>query len=140
GGEGAGGGAPTEDTGAPAGRQRGAPVASPAARRVPGVLSPVALEAEKRRAFAAVAAALDGVPWPDVPVRWNRRLRRAGRAVVEGRRGRVLAASIELSPPYFEVYPEDLGGILVHEAVHVGLAVLGRPFGHGPLFRAAVRR
>jgi hypothetical protein len=103
------------------------------------VLSPVALEVEKVRAFAAVSEALRGVPWPDVPVRWNRRLRRAGRAVVEGRRGRVLAASIELSPPYFEVYPEDLGGILVHEAVHVGLALLGRPFGHGPLFRAACR-
>jgi hypothetical protein len=104
------------------------------------VLSPEALEAERERAFAAVTHALGGVPWPHVPVRWNRRLRRAGRAVVEGRRGRVVAAAIELSPPYFEVYPDDLPGILVHEAVHVGLAVLGRPFGHGPLFRAACRR
>jgi hypothetical protein len=47
---------------------------------------------------------------------------------------------IELSPAYFEVYPDDLPGILVHEAVHVALAALGRPVGHGPLFRAACRR
>ena len=49
----------------------------------------------------------------------------------------VTSAVIELSPAYFEVYPLDLPGILVHEAVHVGLAFLGRPFGHGPHFRAA---
>jgi predicted SprT family Zn-dependent metalloprotease len=104
------------------------------------VLSHVALEAEREKAFEAVARALGAVPWPHVPVRWNRRLRRAGRAVVTGRRGRIVAATIELSPPYFEVYPDDLPGILVHEAVHVALAALGRPFGHGPLFRAACRR
>ena len=34
-------------------------------------------------------------------------------------------ARIELSPTYFEVYPEDLLGILVHESVHVGLALQG---------------
>ena len=70
-----------------------------------------------------------------VPVRWNRRLRRAGRAVIEVPSGRFRTAVIELSPAYFEVYPEDLYGILVHEAVHVALAYVGRPFGHGPEFK-----
>lgn len=46
-------------------------------------------------------------------------------------------AYIELSAAYFEVYPDDLRGILVHELVHVGLAFQSRPFGHGPAFRAA---
>jgi predicted SprT family Zn-dependent metalloprotease len=75
--------------------------------------------------------------WPEVPVRWNKRLRRAGRAVIDSRHGRFLKARIELSPTYFEVYPQDLRGILVHEAIHVGLAIQGRPFGHGPEFRRA---
>lgn len=101
------------------------------------MFSPKVLSSERDRALAAVADAL-GIPrWPGVPVRWNRRLRLAGRAVVERRRPGDLRAGIELSPTYFEVYPGDLFGILVHEAVHVGLAVLGRPFGHGPAFRAA---
>src|SRR5204862_1417212 len=91
---------------------------------------------ERDRALAAVADALGIVRWPGVPVRWNKRLRLAGRATVS-RRGGDFRAGIELSPTYFEVYPGDLFGILVHEAVHVGLAVLGRPFGHGPAFRAA---
>ncbi len=78
-----------------------------------------------------------GLPaWPDVPVSWNRRLRRAGRALIHSRGGRFDAAQIELSPIYFEVYADDLGGILIHEAVHVGLAILGRCSGHGPEFRA----
>jgi len=85
----------------------------------------------------AVGRALFLTEWPAVPVRWNKRLRRAGRAVIDSRHGRFLKARIELSPTYFEVYPEDLRGILVHEAVHVGLAVQGRPFGHGPEFRRA---
>ena len=101
------------------------------------MLSPPALEAERDRALAAVGRVLGVAAWPEVPVRWNRRLRLAGRAVVERRRDRPLRAAIEISPAYFEVYPEDLPGILLHEAVHVGLAVLGRPFGHGPAFRAA---
>jgi hypothetical protein len=101
------------------------------------VFSPKVLAHERDRALAAVADALGIVRWPGVPVRWNRRLRLAGRAVVERRRPGDLRAGIELSPTYFEVYPGDLFGILVHEAVHVGLAVLGRPFGHGPAFRAA---
>jgi predicted SprT family Zn-dependent metalloprotease len=100
------------------------------------VIAPAALEAERDRAFAAAGAALGLPAWPPVPVRWNRRLRRAGRAIVE-RRGSAVLASIELSPAYFEVYPDDLAGILVHEAVHVGLAFAGRPFGHGPAFRRA---
>lgn len=101
------------------------------------MIAGTALASERDRALAAVGAVL-GIPsWPTVPVRWNRRLRRAGRAVIE-RRGRVLlAATIELSPAYFEVYPDDLSGILVHEAVHVGLAWLQRDFGHGPRFRRA---
>jgi predicted SprT family Zn-dependent metalloprotease len=84
-----------------------------------------------------VGRALFIVEWPAIPVRWNKRLRRAGRAVIDTRRGRFVAARIELSPTYFEVYPADLGGILVHEAVHVGLAIQGRPFGHGSEFRRA---
>jgi predicted SprT family Zn-dependent metalloprotease len=75
--------------------------------------------------------------WPEIPLRWNRRLRRAGRALIDLRGRRFVAASIELSPAYFEVYPDDLPGILVHEAVHVGLALLGRDFGHGPAFQRA---
>jgi predicted SprT family Zn-dependent metalloprotease len=102
------------------------------------VWSPVVLEQARDRALARVARALALVAWPPVPVRWNRRLRRAGRAVIdEGRGG--LRAKIELSPAYFEVYPQDLDGILVHEAVHVGLAVAGLPFGHGPDFRRVCR-
>ena len=77
--------------------------------------------------------------WPDLPVVWNRRLRRAGRAVIEGEGRTFSSAAIELSPAYFEVYPHDLYGILVHEVVHVGLAIQGRPFGHGPEFRRACR-
>jgi predicted SprT family Zn-dependent metalloprotease len=101
------------------------------------VLSPLALERERRLAFDAVGRALSVGTWPDVPLAWNRRLRRAGRAVLDGGGRRPLTARIELSPAYFEVYPGDLLGILVHEAVHVGLAVLGLPHGHGPEFRAA---
>lgn len=99
-----------------------------------------ALLLERDRAFDAVGGALGGVVWPDVPVQWNRRLRRAGRAVIERRRGEVVAATIELSPSYFEVYPGDLHGILIHEGVHVGLALLGLPFGHSRAFRAACER
>ncbi|MCC7138993.1 MAG: SprT-like domain-containing protein [Planctomycetes bacterium] len=98
------------------------------------MLPHIALDAERDRAFEAVGRALALAGWPPVPVRWNRRLRRAGRAVIH-RHGSALRATIELSPAYFEVYPYDLAGILVHEAVHVGLAVAGRPFGHGPVFR-----
>lgn len=101
------------------------------------MISPAALERERLRALAAVACVLPVDPWPPVPVLWNRRLRRAGHAVIEGRGRSFLRARIEISPAYFEVYPEDLLGILVHEAVHVGLAVCGLPFGHGPAFRAA---
>jgi len=103
------------------------------------VLAPSALDVERARAFTAVGVALQIAAWPDVPVVWNRRLRRAGRAVIDrrGGGGGTLRAVIELSPAYFEVYPDDLPGILVHESVHVGLAVLGRPFGHGPAFRRA---
>jgi len=104
------------------------------------VIAPSALLLERDLAFAAVVRALGVVDWPEVPVRWNRRLRRAGRAVIERRRGVVATATIELSPAYFEVYPEDLHGILVHEGVHVGLALLGLPFGHSPAFRAACER
>jgi predicted SprT family Zn-dependent metalloprotease len=100
------------------------------------VISSTALELERDRALAAVGGVLPILGWPRVPVQWNRRLRRAGRAVIE-RRGSVVAATIELSPAYFEVYPDDLVGILVHEAVHVGLALLRRDFGHGPAFRQA---
>jgi predicted SprT family Zn-dependent metalloprotease len=101
------------------------------------VLPPQDLGSEFRRALAAVGRALCIDAWPPVPVSWNRRLRRAGRAVIHRSGGGFLRASIELSPAYFEVYPDDLYGILVHEAVHVGLAVQGRPFGHGPDFRRA---
>jgi hypothetical protein len=103
------------------------------------VLSPAALDVERAHAFQAVGVALSIDAWPSIPVRWNRRLRRAGRAVIERRGGRTGAfrATIELSPAYFEVYPDDLAGILIHESVHVGLALLGRPFGHGPAFRRA---
>lgn len=101
------------------------------------MLAPLALETERRAALSAVGRALFITRWPEIPVSWNRRLRRAGRAVIDTRHGRFLAAKIELSPTYFEVYPDDLPGILVHEAVHVGLALQGRPFGHGPEFRRA---
>lgn len=87
-----------------------------------------------------MATALGLEVWPPIPLGWNRRLRRAGRAIVEGAGQSFHRATIELSPAYFEVYPEDLFGIVVHEAVHVGLAVQGRPFGHGPEFRAACRQ
>lgn len=99
------------------------------------VLSPAALDAEYRKALAAVGQLLYIEHWPPVPLRWNRRLRRAGRAVIDHRGARFRSAVIEISPVYFEVYPDDLPGILVHEAVHVGLAFQGRPFGHGPEFR-----
>ena len=103
------------------------------------VISPLALASERDLAFTTVGRTLGLMAWPTVPVRWNRRLRRAGRAVITRRSG-VITAVIELSPAYFEVYPLDLSGILVHEAVHVGLALLGRPFGHGPHFRHACTR
>lgn len=60
--------------------------------------------------------------------------------MIEGSGATFLRATIELSPAYFEVYPEDLYGILVHEAAHVGLAIQGRPFGHTRAFRHAVDR
>ncbi|MDA1194745.1 MAG: SprT-like domain-containing protein [Planctomycetota bacterium] len=101
------------------------------------MLAPPALALETEKALDLVGRALFLPTWPTVPVRWNRRLRRAGRAIIEVRGGRFRGAVIELSPTYFEVYPEDLAGILVHEAVHVGLAVQGRPFGHGPEFQRA---
>lgn len=101
--------------------------------------SSIALEQARDRALACVGGVLGLARWPAVPVGWNRRLRRAGRAVIEGSPTRVRDARIELSPAYFEVYPHDLHGILVHEGVHVGLALLGRPFGHSPEFRHACR-
>ena len=101
------------------------------------MLSPVDLERARRRALDAVARVLRLRDWPEVEVRWNRRLRRAGRAVITGTGKDFRSATIEVSPAYFEVYPDDLYGILVHEAVHVGLAIQGRPFGHGPEFRRA---
>jgi len=101
------------------------------------VISPTALDSEYRKALGAVGRALFIPAWPDVPLRWNRRLRRAGRAVIDSRGTRFRSAVIEISSVYFEVYPADLPGILVHEAVHVGLAVQGRPFGHGTAFREA---
>jgi predicted SprT family Zn-dependent metalloprotease len=101
------------------------------------VLSPSALDAEFRKALEAVGRTLCLPTWPAIGVGWNRRLRRAGRAVIDNRGARFRSADIELSPVYFEVYPEDLYGILVHEAVHVGLAIQSRPFGHGPEFRRA---
>jgi predicted SprT family Zn-dependent metalloprotease len=99
------------------------------------MLTPAALASEARAAFEEVGRALALVAWPDVPVQWNRRLRRAGRAVIDHRGARFRSAVVELSPTYFQVYPEDLRGILIHEAVHVGLAVQARPFGHGAEFR-----
>jgi len=104
------------------------------------VIATSALLLDRDRAFDAVEGALGAIGWPSVPVLWNRRLRRAGRAVIERRRGVVVRATIELSPSYFEVYPHDLHGILVHEGVHVALALLGLPFGHSPAFRAACER
>jgi predicted SprT family Zn-dependent metalloprotease len=101
------------------------------------VLAPTALDVERRKALASAGEALFLAQWPAVPVGWNRRLRRAGRALIDVRGRRFRSARIELSPIYFEVYPGDLPGILVHEAVHVGLAVQGRDFGHGPEFRRA---
>jgi len=103
------------------------------------VPSPADLDRARREALAAVGRALGVEVWPEVPVAWNRRLRRAGQAVVEGSGRRFRRAAIELSPAYFEVYPEDLRGIVVHEMVHVGLALLGLPLGHGPAFRRACR-
>lgn len=99
--------------------------------------SPTALAQASASAFDAVGRVLPVGPWPEVPVGWNRRMRRAGRALIDRTRGRVRRASIELSTIYFEVYPEDLHGILVHEATHVALALVGLPFGHGPEFRRA---
>lgn len=101
------------------------------------MLSPLDLDRTYGRALDAVGRVLGVGTWPDVPVRWNRRLRRAGRAVIEGQGRGFCRATIEISPAYFEVYPEDLYGILVHEAVHVGLALCGLPFGHGREFRDA---
>lgn len=102
--------------------------------------SPTVIEQARDRAQAAVGQVLGIVVWPALPLLWNRRLRRAGRAVIDtGPRGGVRSARIELSPAYFEVYPQDLAGILVHEAVHVGLALVGLPFGHGPEFRETCR-
>jgi hypothetical protein len=99
--------------------------------------SSASLAEARDRALACVGAVVGLARWPEVPIAWNRRLKRAGRAVIEGPSGRVRSARIELSPAYFEVYPGDLHGILVHEAVHVGLALIGQPFGHGPEFRSA---
>ena len=99
-------------------------------------MSPAALARECRLALAAVGGALPIPDWPDVPVRWNRRLRRAGRALIDSRGRTFEGACIELSPAYFEVYPADLRGILVHEATHIGLALLGRPCGHTQEFRS----
>jgi predicted SprT family Zn-dependent metalloprotease len=104
------------------------------------VLAPLDLDRAVRSALDAVGRALPVAPWPDLPVAWNRRLRRAGRAVITGYGRAFRSARIELSPAYFEVYPEDIDGILVHEVVHVGLALLGRGFGHGPEFRSACLR
>ena len=104
------------------------------------MLAPALLQRASQEAFDIVAKTLSLESWPAVPIRWNRRLTRAGRALIDMPRGRFERASIELSPRYFEVYPDDLFGILVHEAVHVGLAIQGRPFGHGPDFREACAR
>jgi predicted SprT family Zn-dependent metalloprotease len=103
------------------------------------VWSPAYLEQAREAALAAVGRVLGLERWPPVPLRWNRRLRRAGRAVIDRSRGVFRSARIELSPAYFEVYPDDLEGILLHEATHVGLAVAGLPFGHGPDFRRVCR-
>ena len=99
------------------------------------LISPRALLRERDAALDAVGRQLGIASWPDIPVHWNRRLRRAGRAAVDSTGARFDAAEIELSTPYFEVYPNDLRGILIHEAVHVGLAYVGRPFGHTREFR-----
>ena len=99
------------------------------------VITPPALDRERREALEAVGKLLGIGLWPDIPVRWNRRLRRAGRALIDTHGDAFEGAIIELSPAYFEVYPRDLRGILVHEAVHIGLALLGKPCGHGPRFR-----
>lgn len=99
------------------------------------MLSPSILDRESRRAFRAVKGVLGLTQWPEVPIRWNRRLRRAGRAIIEMPAAGFQSGTIELSPAYFAVYPGDLYGILVHEAVHVGLAILGEPFGHDDGFR-----
>lgn len=112
-------------------------VASTPGRRLGGVLAPRDLDSAYTRALDGVGRAIRLPTWPVVPLRWNRRLRRAGRAVIEGSGRSFRRAWIEISPAYFEVYPEDLDGILVHEAVHVGLAIQGRPFGHGPDFKEA---
>jgi predicted SprT family Zn-dependent metalloprotease len=101
------------------------------------MIPPRLLEQETERAYREVADVLGIDPWPEVPVRWNRRLRRAGRAIIDKPERGIERAVIELSPAYFAVYPEDLYGILVHEAVHVGLAILDLPFGHGPEFKHA---
>jgi predicted SprT family Zn-dependent metalloprotease len=99
------------------------------------MISPPALAQEGARAMEAVRQVIPAVAWPEVPIGWNRRMRRAGRAVLRSCGRRLVDARIELSPAYFEVYPQDLHGILVHEAVHVALAALGLRYGHGPLFR-----
>ena len=80
------------------------------------MLSPAILDKESRRAFRAVKAVLGLDRWPEIPIRWNRRLRRAGRAIIEMPAAGFQSAAIELSPAYFAVYPGDLYGILVHEA------------------------
>ena len=102
------------------------------------MLAPASLDAAYTDAREAVLGVLGLEAWPLVPVRWNRRLRRAGRAIIDRPRGNFRSAVIELSPAYFEVYPQDLHGILVHEIAHVALAFVGRPFGHGPEFKALV--
>jgi len=103
------------------------------------VLAPLDLDLAYQRALDSVGRVLHIPVWPEVPLRWNRRLRRAGRAVIEGHGNQFRRATIEISPAYFEVYPDDLFGILVHESVHVGLALKGLPFGHGPEFQQACK-
>ncbi len=101
------------------------------------MVAPRSLAAQLEDALARVGRVLFIPRWPPIALRWNKRLRRAGRAVIDLGHGAFKGARIELSPAYFEVYPGDLAGILVHEAVHVGLALKGRPFGHTPEFRRA---
>jgi predicted SprT family Zn-dependent metalloprotease len=101
------------------------------------VTSPRDLESARLEALERVGRVLGLTAWPAVSVRWNRRLRRAGRALIDGAGRHFERAVIELSPTYFEIYPGDLYGILAHETIHVGLAIQGRPFGHGPEFKAA---
>ena len=101
------------------------------------MLAPQDLHDQLTRALEAVGDAIGLADWPVIRLSWNRRLRRAGRAVIVGSGRSFSRAHIEISPAYFEVYPEDLFGILVHEAVHVGLAIQGRSFDHGPQFKAA---